>query len=328
MTHTIFDLLRILDEAGLNTPVPGETLSEKLGISRTTVWKYVNLLREVGYVIDASPKTGYALRKRTWLLLPYEVKQHLTTHTIGQEMHHFEEVPSTNALARQMMHEVGCEVQPGTVLIAERQTDGLGRMNRVWMSPAGGIWATIVVMPKIDIEQTFIVMAAASLALAKAIRHQFGLSTLIQWPNDVFIGDKKVAGTTLELSADKNHIRYCLIGIGIDVNVNIEKSMPTISNLVTSLSDELGHDVERAKFFALCLKEFERRYQMILKGETEPILREWRSMSHTLHRRVRIRTPREGFDGEAMDIDEHGALLVHRDNGEIERVIAGDCYLI
>ena len=112
MTNPIFDLLRLLDDAGLNNPVPAEVLAEKLNISRTTLWKYVNLLREVGYVIDASPKTGYALRKRTWLLLPYEVKRHLKTKSIGQEMHHFEEVSSTNALARQMMREVGCEVQP------------------------------------------------------------------------------------------------------------------------------------------------------------------------------------------------------------------------
>ena len=243
MTNPIFDLLRLLDEAGLNNPVPAEILAEKLNISRTTLWKYVNLLREVGYVIDASPKTGYALRKRTWLLLPYEVKRHLKTKSIGREMHHFEEVSSTNALARQMLREVGCEVQPGTVLIAEQQTGGIGRLNRVWMSPEGGIWATIVVKPDIDVEHTFVIMAAASLALAKAIRHEFGLSALIQWPNDVFIGDKKVAGTTLELSADKGRIRYGLIGIGVDVNLSVEKAMPSLSDIVTSLSDELGHDV-------------------------------------------------------------------------------------
>ena len=152
-------------------------------------------------------------------------------------MHHFEEVSSTNALARQMMREVGCEVQPGTVLIAEQQTGGIGRLNRVWMSPEGAIWATIVVKPDIDVENTFVIMAAASLALAKAIRHEFGLSALIQWPNDVFIGDKKVAGTTLELSADKGRIRYCLIGIGVDVNLSVEKSMPSLSDIVKSLSD-------------------------------------------------------------------------------------------
>ena len=328
MTQTIFDVLRILDEAGIGNPVPGEVISERLGITRTAVWKYVNLLREVGYCIDASPKTGYSLQKRTWLLLPYEVKRFLKTQTIGQEMHHFEQVPSTNALARQMLHEVGNEVQPGTVLSAEQQTGGLGRMNRVWMSPEGGIWATIVVMPKLNVDQTFSIMMAGSLALARAIRHEFGLSALIKWPNDVFIGDKKVAGMTIALAADEYILRYCLIGVGIDVNVSVERTMPNISKLVTSISDEPGHEVERAPFFAKFLKEFERRYQMVLMGETEPLFREWRSLSYTLHRRVRIRTMKESFEGEAIDIDEHGALLVHRDGGEVERVIAGDCFML
>ncbi|HJJ29921.1 MAG TPA: biotin--[acetyl-CoA-carboxylase] ligase [Methanocorpusculum sp.] len=328
MTHVIFDLLQILDEAGIDQPVAGTLISERLEISCTGIWKYVNLLRELGYVIDASDKTGYTLRKRTRLLLPYEVRRHLKTKVIGREMHHYEQVPSTNALARQMMHEIGDEVQPGTVLVAEIQTGGLGRMNRVWMSPEGGIWATIVVMPKLQVDQTFVIMTAASISLARAIRREFGLSALIQWPNDVFIGDKKVAGTTLELSADEDIIKYCLIGIGVDVNVSIEKVMPNISHLVTSISDELGHDVDRALFFAVFLKEFERRYQMILKGETESLFREWRSLSRTLHRRVRVRTIRESFEGEALEVDEYGALLIHKDNGEVERVIAGDCYLI
>ncbi|HJJ43045.1 MAG TPA: biotin--[acetyl-CoA-carboxylase] ligase [Methanocorpusculum sp.] len=328
MTHVIFDLLQILDEAGIDQPVAGTLISERLEISCTGIWKYVNLLRELGYVIDASDKIGYTLRKRTRLLLPYEVRRHLKTKVIGQEMHHYEQVPSTNALARQMMHEIGDEVQPGTVLVAEIQTGGLGRMNRVWMSPEGGIWATIVVMPKLQVDQTFVIMMAASISLTRAIRRGFGLSALIQWPNDVFIGDKKVAGTTLELSADEDIIKYCLIGIGVDVNVSIEKVMPNISHLVTSISDELGHDVDRAQFFAVFLKEFERRYQMILKGETESLFREWRSLSRTLHRRVRVRTIRESFEGEALEVDEHGALLIHKDNGEVERVIAGDCYLI
>jgi BirA family biotin operon repressor/biotin-[acetyl-CoA-carboxylase] ligase len=201
-------------------------------------------------------------------------------------------------------------------------------MNRVWMSPAGGIWATIVVMPKLHVDQTFLIMMASSISLARAIRHEFELSALIQWPNDVFIGDKKVAGTTMELTADEDIIRYCLVGIGVDVNVSVEKVMPNLSNFVTSLSDELGHDVDRAQFFAVFLKEFERRYEMILKGEKESLFREWRSLSRTLHRRVRVRTIRESFEGEALDVDEHGALIIHKDNGEVERVIAGDCYLI
>ncbi|HJJ36016.1 MAG TPA: biotin--[acetyl-CoA-carboxylase] ligase [Methanocorpusculum sp.] len=328
MTNAIFDLLRILDDAGIGTPVTGQTISDKLNISRTAVWKYVNILRETGYIIDASSKTGYSLQKRSWMLLPYEVRRYLKTDFIGREMHHFGEVPSTNALARQMMHEVGCEVQSGTVLIAEEQSGGSGRINRAWLSPEGGIWATIVLMPKTQVNTSFVIMAAVSTALAKAIRKECDLKALIRWPNEVFIGTKKVAGTTMELSTDGDRIRYCLAGIGVDANISVQKSMPTLTNMVTSLSDELGQNVDRSPLFATFLNEFERRYLMIMKGETEPVLREWKSLSDTLHHRVRIRTVHEGFDGEAMDIDEVGTLLVHRDNGDVEEVIAGDCIVL
>ena len=328
MTNTIFDVLRILDESGIGTPVLGQTISDKLNISRTSVWKNVNILRECGYMIDASSKTGYSLQKRSWMLLPYEVRRYLETDFIGREMHHFGEVTSTNALARQMMHEVGCEVQSGTVLIAEEQNGASGRINRAWLSPEGGIWATIVLMPKTGVENSFCIMAAVSTALAKAIRKKCNLKALIRWPNEVFIGTKKVAGTTMELSTEGGRIRYCLAGIGVDANISIEKSMPTLRSIATSLSDELGEKIDRAPLFATFLNEFERRYQMILKNETEPILREWKSLSDTLYHRVRIRTMREGFDGEAMDIDETGTLLVHRDNGNVEEVIAGDCIVL
>ncbi|HJJ28460.1 MAG TPA: biotin--[acetyl-CoA-carboxylase] ligase [Methanocorpusculum sp.] len=328
MTNTIFDLLRILDEAGLGSPVAGNVISERLGVSRTTVWKYVNLLREMGYVIDASPKTGYVLKKRSRLLLPYEIKRYLETKEIGQDMHHFTQVMSTNTLARQMMSEVGCEVQSGTVLVAEHQTGGSGRMHRMWESPEGGIWGTIVLKPKIGVDQAFLIMVAASLALAKAIRNDFGLSALIHWPNDVFIGDKKVAGTRLELATQADDVRYCLLSIGVDVNIAVERTLPGMSDVVTSLSDELGYEVERAKFFAHFLKEFERRYNMILMDEADALLLEWRSLSHTLHRRVRIRTLRACFDGEAIGIDDDGALLVRTEEGDLERVITGECTLI
>ncbi|HJJ47364.1 MAG TPA: biotin--[acetyl-CoA-carboxylase] ligase [Methanocorpusculum sp.] len=328
MTNTIFDLLRILDEAGMGNPVGGNVISERLGVSRTTVWKYVNLLREMGYVIDASPKTGYVLKKRSWLLLPYEIKRFLETREIGFDMHHFSQVMSTNTLARQLMSEVGCEVQSGTVLVAEHQTGGSGRMHRMWESPEGGIWSTIVLKPKVCVDQAFLIMVAAALGLARAIRNDFGLSALIHWPNDVYIGDKKVAGTSLEISTLGDMIRYCLLSVGVDVNIAVERVMPGMSDVVTSISDELGYEVERAQFFAHFLKEFERRYNMILMDEADALLHEWRSLSHTLHRRVRIRTLRASFDGEAIGIDDDGALLVRTDEGEVERVITGDCSLI
>jgi BirA family transcriptional regulator, biotin operon repressor / biotin---[acetyl-CoA-carboxylase] ligase len=218
------------------------------------------------------------------------------------------------------------EKMHGLVIIAEEQTEGIGRMGRAWVSPSGGIWITIVLKPGIPIDHVFMVTMAGSVAVARAIRKEFDLGALIKWPNDIFIGDKKVAGLLLEISAEADTIHHCLLGIGIDVNVPLNQFSPALQKDITSISAELGHDVDRATFLARILKEFENRYLLIESGEYEAIVREWKSLSCTLEHRVFITTMKNSFEGEAIDIDEFGALIIRKDNGKIERVIAGDCF--
>jgi BirA family biotin operon repressor/biotin-[acetyl-CoA-carboxylase] ligase len=198
-------------------------------------------------------------------------------------------------------------------------------MGRAWVSPSGGIWITIVLKPGIPIDHVFMVTMAGSVAVARAIRKEFDLGALIKWPNDIFIGDKKVAGLLLELSAEADMIHHCLLGIGIDVNVPLNQFSPALQKEITTISAEVGHDVDRATFLARILKEFENRYLLIESGEYEAIIREWKSLSCTLEHRVLITTMKNSFEGEAIDIDEFGALMIRKDNGKIERVIAGDC---
>jgi len=169
------------------------------------------------------------------------------------------------------------------------------------------------------------VTMAGSVAIARAIRKEFDLGALIKWPNDIFIGDKKVAGLLLELSAESDTIHHCLLGIGIDANVPINEFSPALQKEITSISAEVGHEVDRATFLARILKEFETRYLLIEGGEYDSIIREWKSLSCTLEHRVQITTMKNSFEGEAIDIDEFGALIIRKDNGKIERVIAGDC---
>ena len=103
------------------------------------------------------------------------------------------------------------------VIIAEEQTGGVGRMGRAWVSPVGGIWITVVLKPHVPIDHIFMITMAGSIAVARAIRKEFDLGALIKWPNDIFIGNKKVAGLLLELAAEADTVHYCLLGIGIDV---------------------------------------------------------------------------------------------------------------
>ncbi|MEN6343575.1 MAG: biotin--[acetyl-CoA-carboxylase] ligase [Methanospirillum sp.] len=322
MKESLYRTIRLLEEA--NGPVSGEVLAEQLGVTRAAIWKQIQELREQGYEIEASQKEGYRLVHNSDRLLPYEVKKHLKTHAIGQHIHYLPTTPSTNDVARWMASGGTLAELHGTVVIAEEQTGGVGRLGRAWVSPEGGVWITIILTPAIPIDHVFMITMVGAVAVARAIRREFDLGAMIKWPNDVYIGDKKVAGLLLELAAEADTIHYCLLGIGIDVNIDPSELSPGLQRTITTIQAELEHEVDRAKFLARLLREFERHYDLLEAREYDAILREWRSMSCTLDQHVHVNTLTKSFQGEAIDIDEYGALLIRKENGRVERVIAGD----
>ena len=323
MDDPAFEVLRVLDEGGGSTPADAITAS--LGIPRTRVTEAVDRLRHLGYAIEEPRKNLYQLTKRSARLLPYEIQKHLATRVIGRRMKYLETTESTTWIARDLL----CQQDParlhGMVIIAEEQTGGQGRLGRAWASPPGGIWTTTILAPKIPIDRVFMVTMAAAIAVVRAIRKDLDLGALIKWPNDIFIGERKVAGLLLELSAENAVVNHTLLGLGIDANLSIAHLPPDLRSTVTSLSTELGREVDRPALLATVLREFELRYELLEAEEYEAIAREWRSLSITLGHRVRITTLAKTFEGEAVDIDEFGALLVRKETGAMERVIAGDC---
>lgn len=322
MYDAAFRVLEVLEAS--SGPVSGEKISGRLGISRSAVWKHVKELISMGYEISASQREGYQLTSKSDRLLPYEIKKKLRTRFIGKQMRYFENTPSTIWVGKQLASEGDAQKLHGMVIVAEEQTGGIGRLGRSWVSPAGGVWITIVLKPGIPIDRVFMVTMAGSVAVARAIRKEYELGALIKWPNDIYIGDKKVAGLLLELFAEADEIHYCLLSIGVDVNIT-PSDLTGVKTPVTSISAEMGHDVDRASFLARLLREFESRYLLIEDGEYEAVIREWKSLSCTLEHRVRINTMKATFEGEAIDIDDSGALIIRKDNGKIERVIGGDC---
>jgi BirA family biotin operon repressor/biotin-[acetyl-CoA-carboxylase] ligase len=324
MPDSAFRVLEILERAA--GPISGETISNELKITRSAVWKHINELRTMGYDISSSQKDGYRLAHGSNKLLPYEVHKKLRTQFIGKQMRYLETTPSTIWVGKQLCSEGDVDKVHGLVIIAEEQSGGFGRMGRAWVSPSGGIWVTIVLKPHVPVDHIFMITMAGSIAVARAIRKEFDLGALIKWPNDIFIGNKKVAGLLLELSAEADLVHHCLLSIGIDVNVPLAKFAPALQDQVTSISAEVGHEVDRASFLARILKEFECHYLLIESGEYDTIIREWKSLSCTLENRVHIRTLKNSFEGDAIDIDEYGALIIRKDNGKLERVIAGDCF--
>ncbi|MBO4354753.1 MAG: biotin--[Methanomicrobium sp.] len=323
MNETAGKILKILEDR--KEPVSGEEISRILGITRSAVWKDIKELKALGYSINSSRTDGYELVSATAGLLPHEIEKYLKTRFIGRDIRYFEKTESTTWVAKDLCVKNDISTLDGTVIIAEEQTGGYGRLGRAWASPKGGIWTTIILKPDISVDRLFFITMAASIAVARTIRNMYDVGALIKWPNDIFIGDKKVCGIYLEISAEADVIHHCLLGIGIDANVKPEVFHNNVPVAVTSLKDETGADINRVEFFAQFLKEFELRYDFVMKNDFEPILKEWKSLSYTLDHRVRVTTPRKTLEGEAMDIDDHGALIIKKDNGTIEKVVSGDC---
>jgi BirA family biotin operon repressor/biotin-[acetyl-CoA-carboxylase] ligase len=286
----------------------GEKLSNQFGTSRVSIWKHIRSLKADGYVIEASPR-GYRLVSSPDLLLPYEFPG------LEQGIHYFPEISSTMDAARELAKK---GVGEGTIVIAEAQTRGRGRLSREWLSPEGGIYFTLVLRPKMSPAYAPRINLMASVAVAATIRKLFGLKAELKWPNDVLIEGRKVCGILAEMDAEMDVVNFVNVGIGINANTSI----PQFEKTVTSLKDALGKEISRKEFLSALLMEIERQQPLLMKAD---LLEEWRKLSVTLNRDVRIVAPGEVIIGRAIDIDTTGALIVKEKNGSLKKAMAGDC---
>jgi len=288
--------------------VSGEFLSKKLGISRVSVWKHIRNLQQDGYIIDASQK-GYRLISSPDLLLPYEFPGW------EEKIFHFNELDSTMNIARKMAKEGAKE---WTIIIAETQTQGKGRLGRKWLSSKGGIYFTVILRPKITPLYAPRINLMASIAVARTIRKLFNLKAELKWPNDVLLNGKKICGILAEMDAEIDKINYVNLGIGINVNNIISKQEET----AISLKEILGKEVDRKSFFYSLLKELKETQALLNKAD---LLEEWKRLSATLNKIVKVITINGEIIGKAIDIDAYGALLIKTSEGSLKSIFAGDC---
>ncbi len=301
-------------------PISGERLASELSVSRSAIWKHVKTLRDEGYMIESSTNLGYSLVNTPDTLTPGEIKAGLKTNVIGKEIEYFKEIESTNVIAS----EIAGSVAEGTVVIAESQTGGRGRLGRKWISPEGGVWLSIILKPKIQPSYAPRITILAGVSVAKTIR-SFGPEAMIKWPNDVLINGKKVCGILTEIEAEIDMIDHCVVGIGIDANVDTESFPEEFRDSSTSLKKELGHEINRVEFVQKLLEEFEVLYLKFQEGDFTAILEEWRSMSATIGEWVKITTQTRTIYGEAIGVDNEGALILETDEGKLEKIVAGNC---
>ncbi len=305
---------RIL-EALINAPseVSGEVLAKNLKVSRTAVWKAIQGLKKEGFEIQATKK-GYFLKYKD-LFLPSKLNELVSKLTLWEKIVYAYEVSSTMDVARELA-EKGIRA----IVIAEKQTAGRGRLSRAWKSDLGGLWITLILFNKRPLKSALGFPFLSALAVAKALKETYNLSSSLKWPNDVLLQDKKVAGILLELKGETDLMNYALIGIG--VNLNNKVSQEPFEQRAISLSEYLGKQVDRFAFLRSLLQNFEALYQ---KLSIQEILEEWKSLSSTLGRPVKVRTLSESLEGIALDIDDDGALILQTEEG-IRKVYSGDCF--
>jgi BirA family biotin operon repressor/biotin-[acetyl-CoA-carboxylase] ligase len=312
-------VLAFLAESG-GEFISGEAISGKLGLSRAAVWKHVNALRAQGYRIEAIPARGYRLVEIPDRLGELELRPLLNTHDLGQVLHWFAEVGSTNDVAKQLAEEGAAH---GEVVVAETQTAGRGRRGRPWSSPPGrSVAFSAVLRPELPPMRAPELTLLASVAVCQAIR-QAGVAAAIKWPNDVLSRGRKLAGILTEMAAEPDQVQWVVLGIGVNVNTRPEDFPPDVRDIATSILIERGEAVPRALFTAALLTGLEEWLDRHASEGFGPVRDAWRAMSDTLGREVRVRGGADDVIGIAEDLDAAGALLVRGEHG-LERVVTGD----
>jgi BirA family biotin operon repressor/biotin-[acetyl-CoA-carboxylase] ligase len=320
------EILRLLREHP-SVFLSGEEISRRLKVTRTAVWKRVTHLRTLGYEIEASTRSGYRLIQSPDLLSPSEIKPFLTTKWIGKTIHYFPSIDSTNSEAYQLALE-GAE--EGEVVIAESQVKGRGRLGRHWFSPPYlNLYLSAILRPKIPPHRASLITLMAAVATADAIQKYSGLLPLIKWPNDILLGDRKVAGLLNEIHSETDRIHFVILGIGVNLNMNRKMFSKEIRGVATSLKREMGETISRKVFLRSLLEELEGWYAIFLKEGGAPVLEAWRERAKIEGKRVKVTSFGETLSGVAVDVDSDGALILKTKDGEEKRIVAGDVeYLV
>jgi BirA family biotin operon repressor/biotin-[acetyl-CoA-carboxylase] ligase len=301
------EILKILRQE--EAIVSGETLSARLRVSRVSIWKHIRALQESGYDIQASAK-GYRLIASPDVPYPWEFP-----HREAQ-IHHFPEVDSTMRVARELARK-GCDHL--TVVAADSQRKGRGRLTRTWHSETGGLYFTVVVRPILPPVLSPRVNFAASLVLVQTLNCLLEVRAAVKWPNDVLVGERKVAGILSEMEAELDRIAFINVGLGVNVNNDPAQVEPR----AVSLQQICERPVSRKAI----LGEFMDRFEDALQDpELSDVIEKWKVYTTTLDRRVRIATVHESVEGKAVDVDEKGSLLLKRDDGSLTSVLYGDCF--
>ena len=300
--------------------ISGPRIAKEIGVTRHTVWRWVEKLRALGVRVKGHAGTGYRIEQAPDVLTPQLLKPRLEGTAFAKRIHHFFKVDSTNLVALRLGHDG----EPhGALVIAEEQLAGRGQAGRAWHSEkSSGIYVTVLLRPEISPMHAPLITLMTGVAVHAAIAEQSGLKADIRWPNDVLLGGKKVCGILTEMHAEPGRVHFVVVGIGL--NVNNESLPKELAAVATSLRIEAGRAVSRIELLAKLLRHLERDYNRFVREGAGPLLRRFAEVSsYAEGRRVHIANGRESFTGTTAGLEANGMLRVQRDDGPIEAVISG-----
>lgn len=248
---------------------------------------------------------------------------------IGNKIFLFDAVKSTQEIALSLVRRENNRTK-NVIILSRTQSNGKGRMERKWHSPYGGLWFSLILKPNIESSMITIFPLIAGISICETISEMTEITPKLKWPNDVLISDKKVAGIVIDAELDKHNTSYIIMGIGININFNINKI--TIENFeykkddkiqtypITTLKDENNNnEIEINKFLGILLKKIDK-WQKEIKNNKK-VIKKYLEYSHTIGRRIQIFDNKGAINnGMACNIDNYGALVVKLENGKFQKI--------
>ncbi|WP_246476581.1 biotin--[acetyl-CoA-carboxylase] ligase [Salicibibacter cibi] len=315
------DLLQVLTEMQ-DGYVSGQQISDRLGVSRTAVWKHMEDLRKEGYVIEAIPRKGYQLKTRPETLSEAEIKAGLSTKSIGQTTFFKSKVTSTQTLAKKAYRE---GTPHGTAIVASEQTGGRGRMERPWQSPEQtSVSVSIVVKPDISIREAPQLTLVTAVAAAEALEQTTQLPVQIKWPNDIYINNRKVSGILTEMQAEADKMQMMIVGIGLNINQKQAQFPEELQEKATSLYVESEKEWPRAHILQALFISFEKWYDTWIENGFDYIRETWEKYAALYERPVKAVQGNTTVVGHMLGINREGVLQLKDQQGKVHLIYSGD----
>lgn len=309
-------------EKNKGTSVSGAKLAQDLSISRNAVWKAIKTLQGEGYAISAVPNKGYCLSEDNDILSNESIMPYLADNLKNVKLEVHKSVTSTNTLLKEL---AAAGAEEGKVLIAEEQTGGRGRQGRQFYSPPNtGIYMSILLRPKLTVEDALFITTSAAAAVAKAIEMVTGCEAIIKWVNDIYCNGKKVCGILTEAGVDfeGGGLEYCIVGIGINVARPVEDFPEELKDVATGIFENRMYSADlRSRLAATILNLFWEYYR---EFSGKAFIEEYRKRSFLIGKEIDVLTGDRTEQATALDIDERARLIIKLTDGEIKALTSGE----